>query len=198
MGKWPTHQQPTHLPHTPMSLFDPPPGFSPPADSDSRGLPEDPYLNYRPVFARSLPIQILVTGITATLVTILLIQLIFSAPSHLRIARTNFVLQISAALSLLAWEIASLTLILNESAEQSSRWPFMLDYIAIDFPPLNNPTIRGRWSTGGLVSWTSLNALVSVLTQVCHFPFAMPTHRNLTFFKAYAHPISRSHVSFPH
>ena len=152
-----------------MSLFDPPPDFFPPADLDpSSGLAKNPYLDYRPVFARSLPVQILLTGITATLVTILLVQLIFSAPSHLRIARTNFVLQVSAALSLLAWEISSLILILNASAEQSQRWPFMLDYIAIDFPPLIDPQKRGRWSTAGLVSWLSLNAMVSVLTQVCH------------------------------
>jgi len=160
-----------------MGLFDPPSDTFPPANLDpASGLPTNPYLDYRPVFARSLPIQILVAGITTTLVTILLIQLSFSAPSHLRIARTNFVLQVSAALSLLAWEIASLVLILNESAEQSQRWPFMLDYIAIDFPPLNDPQMHGRWSTGGLVSWLSLNAMVSVLTQVCHFLSSLTTH----------------------
>jgi hypothetical protein len=182
-----------------MSLFGPPPDFYPPANSDpSSGLTKNPYLDYRPVFARSLPVQILLTGITATLVTILLVQLIFSAPSHLRIARTNFVLQVSAALSLLAWEISSLVLILNESAEQSQRWPFMLDYIAIDFPPLNDPLKRGRWSTGGLVSWLSLNAMVSVLTQVCHSLSVLTIIETDFFFKAYAHPVSRSHVSFPH
>jgi hypothetical protein len=131
------------------------------------GYPTNPYLTYRPVFARSLPIQVLVTGITLTLVSVLLIQLIFSAPSHLRIARTNFFLQISAALAVLAWEIASLTLVLNVSREQSQVWPFMLDYVAIDFPPLNDPRTHGTWSTGGLASWLFMNAMVSVLTQVC-------------------------------
>ena len=63
----------------------------PPADSGPpSGYPTNPYLTYRPIFARSLPIQILVTGITLTLVSVLLIQLLFSAPSHMRIARTNF------------------------------------------------------------------------------------------------------------
>lgn len=161
-----------------MSLSDPPSDFFPPADSDPpRGLPTNPYLDYRPIFARSLPVQILLTGITLTLVTVLLIQLIFSAPSHLRIARTNFVLQVSAALSLLAWEIASLVLILNEAAKQSQRWPFMLDYIALDFPPLNDPRMHGRWSTAGLASWLFMNAVVSALTQVCHFLSALTTHR---------------------
>lgn len=130
------------------------------------GYPTNPYLTFRPIFARSLPIQILATGITLTLVSVLLIQLLFSAPSHIRIARTNFFLQVSAALSVLAWEIASLTIILNTSREQSQRWPFMLDYVAIDFPPLNDPRTHGTWSTGGLTAWLFMNAVVSALTQV--------------------------------
>ena len=84
----------------------------------------------------------------------------------------------------LAWEISSLVLILNESAEQSQRWPFMLDYIAIDFPPLNDPLKRGRWSTGGLVSWLSLNAMVSVLTQVCHSLSVLTIIETDFFFKS--------------
>src|SRR5258708_23314391 len=149
------------------------PSYSPdrraPADLGlPSGYPINPYLTYRPVFARSLPIQILVTGITLTLVSVLLIQLLFSAPSHFRIARTNFFLQISAALTVLAWEIASLTVILNASRDQSRKWPFMLDYDAIDFPPLNDPRTHGSWSTAGLVSWLFMNAMVSGLTQVCH------------------------------
>lgn len=137
--------------------------FSPPS-----GYTTDPYLTYRPIFARSQPIQILITGITLTLVSVLLIQLLFSAPSHVRIARTNFFLQVSAAISILAWEIASLTLILNVSREQSKKWPFMLDYVAIDFPPLNDPRSHGTWSTAGLTAWLFMNAMVSALTQVCH------------------------------
>jgi hypothetical protein len=147
----------------------PPADFGPPS-----GYPTNPYLTFRPIFARSLPIQILATGITLTLVSVLLIQLLFSAPSHIRIARTNFFLQVSAALAVLAWEIASLTLILNASREQSQRWPFMLDYVAFDFPPLNDPRTHGAWSTGGLTAWLFMNAVVSVLTQVCRL--ATSTH----------------------
>ncbi|KAF8500778.1 hypothetical protein F5888DRAFT_1302028 [Russula emetica] len=135
------------------------------------GYPTNPYLTYRPIFARSLPIQLLVTGITLTLVSVLLIQLLFSAPSHIRIARTNFFLQVSAALSLLAWEIASITLILNASRDQSQNWPFMLDYVAFDLPPLNDPRTHGSWSTGGLTAWLFMNAVVSVLTQATHIHF---------------------------
>jgi hypothetical protein len=152
-----------------MGPSSPSPPNPPPADFGlPSGYPTNPYLTYRPIFARSLPIQVLVTGITLTLVSVLLIQLLFSAPSHVRIAPTNFFLQASAALSVLAWEIASLTLILNTSREQSQKWPFMLDYVAIDFPPLNDPRTHGTWSTGGLAAWLFMNAIVSALTQVCH------------------------------
>lgn len=145
------------------------PPSPPPVDFRTlSGYPTNPYLTFRPVFARSLPIQILATGITLTLVSVLLIQLVFSAPTHIRIARTNFFLQVAAALSVLTWEVTSLTLILNVSREQSQKWPFMLDYVAIDFPPLNDPRNHGTWSTGGLTAWLFMNAMVSVLTQVCH------------------------------
>jgi hypothetical protein len=149
--------------HSPSPPYPPPADFGPPS-----GYPTNPYLSFRPIFARSLPVQLLVTGITLTLVSVLLIQLLFSAPSHIRIARTNFFLQVAAAFSVLAWEIASLTMILNASQEQSQKWPFMLDYVAFDFPPLNDPRTHGAWSTGGLVSWLFMNAIVSALTQVYH------------------------------
>ena len=163
--EWPCHPLLLTLPMGPSH----PPALLPPADLGSpSGYPTDPYLAYRPVFARSLPIQILFTGIALTLVSVLLVQLLFSAPTHLRLARTNFFLQISAALAVLAWEIACLTIVLNITREQSQVWPFMLDYVAIDFPPLNDPRTHGTWSTAGLASWFFMNAMVSVLTQVCH------------------------------
>lgn len=43
------------------------------------GLPlleDDPYLEFQPTFAYTLPIQILVTGMTLTLLVILLIHLL--------------------------------------------------------------------------------------------------------------------------
>ena len=149
--------------------------LSPLADLGSpSGYPTDPYLAYRPVFARSLPIQLLFTGIALTLVSVLFIQLLFSAPSHLEQARTNFFLQISAALTVIAWETACLVIVLNTTRQQSQVWPFMLDYVAVDFPPLNDPRTRGTWSTAGLASWFFMNAMVSILTQVCHIPQLRP------------------------
>ena len=150
-----------------MGLSDPSPDFIPAADLPNySGYSSDPYLQYRPIFARSLPIQILIGGITLTLVCILLVQLSFTAPYHIRLARVNFFLQVSAALVLLASQIAGLTLLLNDTMRQSQNWPFMLEYIAVDLPPLNFPRSTEGWSLAGLIAWLFMNALVSALTQV--------------------------------
>ncbi|KAI0301091.1 hypothetical protein B0F90DRAFT_1628704 [Multifurca ochricompacta] len=155
-----------------LGLSDPLPPFFPPADSNNySGYTTNPYLSYRPIFARSLPIQIFVTGITLTLVSILLIQLLFTAPYHVRLARVNFFLQISAAVTLLASEIACLCLIINDTMQQSQAWPFMLEYIAVDLPPLIDPTTNEGWSRGGLIAWLFMNAMVSALTQITHIQF---------------------------
>ncbi|KAI0260693.1 hypothetical protein BC834DRAFT_831412 [Gloeopeniophorella convolvens] len=155
-----------------MGLFDPLPDHRGPADfRHYRGYPTNPYLSYRPNFARSLPIQILVTGITLTLVSVLLIQLIFTAQYHARLAKVNFILQMSAAITLLASVIASLTFVLNEAIRESQDWPFMLNYVAVDLPPFNDPRNGDGWSRTGLAAWLLMNATVSALTQITHIQF---------------------------
>ena len=182
-----------------MGLYDPSPDFIPPADlpPNYSGYTTDPYLFYRPIFARSLPVQMFISGITITLVCILLIQLMFTAPYHARLARLNFFLQLSAALVLLASQIAGLTLLLNATQRQSQNWPFMLEYIAVDLPPLNFPRSTEGWSLAGLIAWLFMNALVSALTQVCRPPsdvLHFPIH--LLPFIDHAHTVPFPHVSF--
>lgn len=183
-----------------MGLFDPPPGLIPAADLPNySGYSSNPYLSYRPVFARSLPIQILIGGITLTLVSILLVQLSFTAPYHFRLARVNFFLQVSAAVILLASQIATLTLLLNDTMRQSQNWPFMLEYVAVDLPPLNFPRSTEGWSLAGLIAWLFMNALVSALTQVrcapcdgtSQFIFTFYRSRTSNFFPSCIPPASR-------
>ena len=180
-----------------MGLSEPSPDFFPPADlPDYSGLPTNPYLLYRPIFARSLPIQILIGGITLTLVCILLVQLLFTSPYHIRLARANFFLQLSAALVLLASQIASLTILFNDTARQSQNWPFMLEYIAVDLPPLNFPRSTEGWSLAGLIAWLFMNALVSALTQVRRLRCTLLCNSSLPFID-HAHPVPFPHVSLP-
>ncbi|KAA1474682.1 hypothetical protein DENSPDRAFT_804510 [Dentipellis sp. KUC8613] len=133
------------------------------------GYASDPILRYRPNFGRSLPTQILVTGIILTLVSVLLIHLLFTAQYHWKLAQCNYILQMSAVLTLLTSLIASLKLVLDNAVEESQHWPFMLDYIAVDLPPLMRGD--GGWSQAGLAAWLLMNATTSALIQITHIQF---------------------------
>ena len=136
----------------------------------SSGFPFDPILQFRPSFARSLPIQILVTGIVLTLTSVLLIHLVFTAQYHWKLARANFILQAAAIVVLLSASIANLMVVVDSCIEQSKTWPYMLNYIAVDLPPLTQQTIeRGTWSTSRLTGWQLVTALWGALIQASPF-----------------------------
>lgn len=134
--------------------------------SVSSAYDADPILRYRPQFARSLPIQILVTGMVLTLVSVLLIHLIFTANYHWRLAQANCVLQISAATILFTQLVASLKLVLDSAIQESREWPFMLTYVSVDLPPLEASAEEDGWETSNLVLWLLMNATTSALIQV--------------------------------
>lgn len=104
------------------------------------------------------------TGIVFTLTSVLLIHLFFTAQYHWPLAPLNCVLQMSGVASLLASQIASLRLILSNAGEESSQWPYMLNYIAVGVPPQVDNT---QWNTAGLAAWLLMNATTSGLIQVC-------------------------------
>ncbi|TBU31066.1 hypothetical protein BD311DRAFT_776307 [Dichomitus squalens] len=131
--------------------------------------PYDPVLAHRPNFARSLPIQILLLGITLTLTAVLIIHLIFTAQYHWPLAPVNCILQMSAVTTLLISCIATLHVILSSTVSQSMTWPYMLDYIAVELPPLTEE--NSDWVMGELVAWLLMNATVSGLIQITHIQF---------------------------
>ncbi|KAI0038794.1 hypothetical protein FA95DRAFT_1567545 [Auriscalpium vulgare] len=142
------------------------------SSSSDAGFESNPYLHYRPAFSRSLPTQVLVNSITLTLVAVLLIQLIFTAQYHVRLAQANFILQISAVLTLLGSMIATLAVVLGDAKRSSQDWPFMLNYLAVDLPPLLPSTkLTGQWTTPSTVAWLVMNATYSALIQVTHIQF---------------------------
>ena len=63
--------------------------------SASRSFSDDPILQFRPSFACSLPIQILMIGIVLTLTSVLLIHLVFTGQYHWPLAPVNYALQLS-------------------------------------------------------------------------------------------------------
>ncbi|KZV66869.1 hypothetical protein PENSPDRAFT_654578 [Peniophora sp. CONT] len=139
---------------------------------DDNAYPSNPYLQYRPDFSRSLPTQILVTTVTLTLLGVLAVQLAFTAQYHWKLARTNFVLQAAALVALLAGSIASLMTIVDACIAQSKEWPYMLNYIAVDLPPLTLQTLKKQtWSTSSVIGWQLANALWGILIQMTHIQF---------------------------
>ncbi|KAJ7072763.1 hypothetical protein C8F01DRAFT_1105137 [Mycena amicta] len=104
---------------------------------------EDPYLKYRPAFARSLPVQILLTGVVLTLVAVLFIHLIFTAQYHWPLAPVNY----------------------------SQHWPYMLSYVAVNVPPSDSDTTTNGWSLAEKATWFVMNASTSGLIQITHIQF---------------------------
>ncbi|GJE91429.1 hypothetical protein PsYK624_075790 [Phanerochaete sordida] len=146
----------------------------------------DPILRYRPSFACSLPIQILMIGIVLTLTSVLLIHLVFTAQYHWPLAPVNYALQLSAVITLLVSLIATLHVVLDTATQESREWPYMLTYIAVDIPPLQDQESTAGWRTGELAAWLLMNATTSALIQITHIQFLtllFPSHleRRLIF-----------------
>lgn len=107
------------------------------------------------------------TGIVLTLTSVLLIHLLFTAQYHWPLAPVNYSLQVSAVCTLLTSLIATLHVVLGAAAVESRQWPYMLNYVAVDIPPLQENT-RG-WTSGELAAWLLMNATTSALIQVSTF-----------------------------
>lgn len=128
------------------------------------GYPEDPVLQYRPNFARSLPVQILVTGIVLTLVGVLFIHLVFTAQYHWTLAQVNYILQLSGVATLFISLVATLHVVLSQSVQESLQWPYMLSYIAVDTPPLD--AYNTTWTNLEQTTWLVMDATTAGLIQV--------------------------------
>lgn len=126
-------------------------------------FPYDPILQLRPPFARSLPVQVLLEGIVLTLSSVLLFQLLFTAQYHWPLAPVNFVLQVSAVITLLVTSLVTLYIVLSTVTQESRTWPYMLNYLAVDIPP----SVNTHWPTADLAAWLLMTATTAGLIQVC-------------------------------
>ncbi|KAG6382015.1 hypothetical protein JVT61DRAFT_647 [Boletus reticuloceps] len=148
------------------------------SQSDSY-YPQDPILQFRPPFVQSLPIQVLVTGITLTLAAVLLFHLVFTAQYHWPLARTNYALQLTGVATLLISTSATLWIIFSATVRQSQHWPYMLSYLAIEMPSANHsanstdPTLLYQqiWTPAERATWVVMNATTSVVVQITHIHF---------------------------
>ncbi|WVQ72010.1 hypothetical protein IAR50_001554 [Cryptococcus sp. DSM 104548] len=127
-------------------------------------LVADPYLQYKPGLAYSLPIQILVNGITGTLLFVLLIHVLFTTQYHYPLAPLNYFLQLSSIVVVMISVIIKLVVMLRNCTVTTDRWPYGLDYAAVTIPPSN-------WSTGQNAAWFLLQALNAGLSNITHIQF---------------------------
>ena len=120
----------------------------------------DPFLEFKPQFAHSLPVQLLMTGVVLTLATTLLIQLCFTWQYHWPLARINWTLQFTAVCTLLINIVAIMFVTLTTLDAKSTQWPYMFDYVAIDVPRV------GFWSIPEIAAWYVMEACTSALASV--------------------------------
>ncbi|EIW80300.1 hypothetical protein CONPUDRAFT_137573, partial [Coniophora puteana RWD-64-598 SS2] len=150
--------------------------------SGDNGYSSDPILRYRPPFSKSLPVQILSTGIILTLVVMLFLHLLFTAQYHYPMARANYVLQMICVISLMVSLIATLYLIFRSTVQESQHWPYMLSYLQVDMPrfdygngPTNStdPTMLYAhvWTAAESATWIVMNATTSTVVQITHIHF---------------------------
>lgn len=130
------------------------------------GFDHDPVLALRPPFIMSLPIQLLITGIVLTLVSVLFIHLIFTAQYHWPLAPVNFILQMAAVVTLLVSLVATLHVVLSASGSDSSQWPYMLNYLAVAIPPPDDDSEATVWNDMERFTWSVMTATTSGLVQV--------------------------------
>lgn len=106
-------------------------------------------------------------GIVLTLMSVLLLQLLFTAQYHFRLAPVNYAFQFAGVCMLLTDIIASLHVIMSTASDESKTWPYMLNYLAVDLPP---QTAKG-WSTAELMAWLFMMATSGLLIQATHIQF---------------------------
>ncbi|WVQ79711.1 hypothetical protein IAT38_001811 [Cryptococcus sp. DSM 104549] len=127
-------------------------------------LAVDPYLQYQPAFSYTLPIQLLVNGITLTLLCVLLIHLLFTTQYHYPLAPLNYILQLLSILVVVISVIIKIVIILQYCSDSADTWPYSLDYVAVTIPPKS-------WSTGQNAAWFLLQALNNGLSNITHIQF---------------------------
>lgn len=131
---------------------------SPTATGASR---HDPLLAIMPEFVFSMPAQIVADGINLSLVSILAIQLIFTARYHFPLSRKNYSLQLVSVLMLLITIAVHLHIVLSKLRDESRIWPYMFAYIGVQIPPQD-----GTWTVAQEAFYLLMRALSTALVHV--------------------------------
>ncbi|KAM0793562.1 hypothetical protein ACM66B_000998 [Microbotryomycetes sp. NB124-2] len=133
-------------------------------EQDGVSDPVDPYLEVLPAFTYSMPVQVVILGVTVTLLGILLVHLLFTIRYHLPLSKINYSFQVSAVVLALGNVAAQLHIVMTNLEKQGRRWPFAYDYIEVGMPPRS-------WSQAERGAWLFLQGANSLCTHSTHIQF---------------------------
>lgn len=134
---------------------------SQPQPTTSASIDRDPLLAIMPDFVFSMPAQIVVDGVNLALVSILAIQLVFTAQYHYPFSRKNYCLQVASVIMLLISLAVHLNAVLAKLHKQSHQWPYMFAYIGVQIPPQD-----GSWNRAQQALYLLMRAISIALVHV--------------------------------
>ncbi|EGU13329.1 hypothetical protein RTG_00496 [Rhodotorula toruloides ATCC 204091] len=125
---------------------------------------EDPLLAALPAFTYAMPVQVVILGVTLTLLAMLLVHLLFTIRYHAPLSKANYALQTTAAVLSLCNTAAQLRIVMHDVYETGRERPFMFDYIEVNFP-------KDSWSTAERAAWLLLQGLNALAVHATHIQF---------------------------
>ncbi|TNY20621.1 hypothetical protein DMC30DRAFT_352040, partial [Rhodotorula diobovata] len=125
---------------------------------------DDPLYDALPDFTYAMPVQVVILGVTITLLSMLFVHLLFTIRYHAPLNRVNYALQTSATGLSLANVAAQLHIVMSNLYGTGRTWPFMFDYIEVSFP-------KKAWSQGERAAWFLLQGLNALATHSTHIQF---------------------------
>lgn len=117
-----------------------------------------------PSFTYSMPVQVVILGVTLTLLAVLLAHLLFTLRYHAPLSKLNYALQTAATGISLANTAAQLHVVMNQARETGRQWPYMFDYIEVRVP-------RVEWGVPKSAAWLLLQAINMLATHSTHIQF---------------------------
>ncbi|GAA5980741.1 hypothetical protein JCM10908_001760 [Rhodotorula pacifica] len=124
----------------------------------------DPLRAALPSFTYSMPVQVVILGVTLTLITVLLVHLLFTLRYHAPLSKLNYALQTAATGISLANTAAQLHVVMHEARDTGRQWPYMFDYIEVRVP-------RTEWGVPRSAAWLLLQAINMLATHSTHIQF---------------------------
>ncbi|WFD00998.1 hypothetical protein MYAM1_003758 [Malassezia yamatoensis] len=117
-------------------------------------------------FSQSVPVQTMSLGVLLAISMIILAQLLFTAPFHYPLSRSNFVLQVVASLLFLTLVTVSIGYILWDLKRYAMSVPHLFPYVSQAMPPKKH-----NWSSVQLGFFLLLLSSTVALSHATHIQF---------------------------